>query len=259
LTSARDTESPLVLGIETATGVCGAAVAEGGAIKAEAFLDVGLTHSSKLLELVRRVLADASVTLSQVDALAVSVGPGSFTGVRIGVGTAMGLAEGSGLPIVPVPTLDALAWAQRPFKGIVCAFVDARRGEVYYCFYELEWDRLNRLADYTVREPGAMLEDVGRELERRPGGAQVVLAGPRELLQGSLEGSSVGPGPEGADAQPARVLFAPSERAAPRPAAVAALGAELYHKGKAVPLNEVDPIYVRRSDAELRTKKSRTP
>jgi len=284
-------QAPRVLAIETATNVCGVALAEGDRLIGEAVLDCGLSHSSKLMELVGRVLRDASLKLSQIDALAVSVGPGSFTGVRIGMGTALGLAAGTGLPIVPVPTLDALAWAQLPFSGVVCAFTDARRGEIYYSLYEADGSGIERLTEYVVRPPGAVWSDLRNAFSDRPAGVEVLLAGPRALIEKastesgamrmregpidkeggapliipdfadpsvSPEGAGAGrdgPGmsPEGS-AGP-RVLAASPERATPKPASVAALGVELFRRGKACAVDEVKPIYVRRSDAELRRKK----
>jgi tRNA threonylcarbamoyl adenosine modification protein YeaZ len=261
------------LGIETATGVCGVAIADGNGLKGEAVLDTGLSHSSKLVKLVQRVLEDTSIELSRLDALAVSVGPGSFTGVRIGIGTALGLAAGAGTPVIPVPTLDALAWAQRPFRGVVCAFVDARRGEVYYCIYETDLNGISRQGYYAVKPPGAMWADVLEVLAGKPAGTEVTLAGPRDLLEPALSGvlseqprvdagatrlhvdaGSGTPQPR-VDAGAIQVVVASPERAGPKPAAVAALGVKLYREGVAGGIDEVKPIYVRRSDAELRRKK----
>jgi tRNA threonylcarbamoyl adenosine modification protein YeaZ len=274
-------QAPRVLAIETATNVCGVALAEGGRLTGEAVVDGGLSHSSKLIEMVGRVLGDSSLELSQVDALAVSVGPGSFTGVRIGLGTALGLAAGTGLPIVPVPTLDALAWAQLPFSGIVCAFTDARRGEVYYSLYEADGSGIRRLTEYVVRASDAIWSALRNAISDRSGGTEVLLAGPRVLVEkASMESGAMrlredpgdregrGPvivpdvagrrvSPEGAGpgAAASGVLVASPERATPKPAAVATLGVELFRRGKARAVEEVKPIYVRRSDAELRRRK----
>jgi tRNA A37 threonylcarbamoyladenosine modification protein TsaB len=184
----------------------------------------------------------------------------------------LGLAAGAGLPVVSVPTLDALARAQGPFEGLVCAFVDARRGEAYYCLYDVQRDGIDRLSEYAVKSPGAMLADVGDLIEGRPPETVVLMAGPRGLVDRDRAGSSLRLGRENSADRPVevplealgrsdsdsgapRVLIASPERAAPKPAAVAALGVELCREGKASAIDEVKPIYVRRSDAELRRKK----
>ncbi len=125
-----------VLAIETATTVCAAAVVSGGRILAEASLREKYVHAEKLMTLIDGVLRQAAITLGQLDGIAVSIGPGSFTGLRIGLSVAKGLAFASGKPLVAVSTLQALA--QRAIdEGLVEEYVsilaalDARRNEVY--------------------------------------------------------------------------------------------------------------------------------
>jgi tRNA threonylcarbamoyladenosine biosynthesis protein TsaB len=237
------------LGIETATATCGTAVADSGGVISEAAIDSGLSHSSRLMELVGRVLRDASIDLAGLDAIAVSVGPGSFTGIRIGMGVAVGLAAGAGLPLAPVPTLDALARNQVPFEGLICPFVDARREEVYFSIYECEGRALKRIQNYSVRAPAGMAECLIDEMAGSGEGRDALLAGPRGLLDGT--------GIE--TAAPGRVLFAPPSKSAPGPGPVAEHGVELCLSAGSVEPGKISPIYVRRSDAELGQKKRRRP
>lgn len=125
-----------VLAIETATTVCGVAVVQHGVVLADVFVDEKYVHAERLMYQVDAVMKKSGATLKELDGLAVSIGPGSFTGLRIGLSTAKGLSYACGIPLVPVPTLHALA--QRAIDDghagegeNVLAVLDARRDEVY--------------------------------------------------------------------------------------------------------------------------------
>lgn len=123
-----------VLGIETSTAVCGVGLQIDGGEYVERSLVESHIHSEKLLTLVQEVLAEAGVSLHQIDAVAVSLGPGSFTGLRIGLSTAKGLSYSLERPLIAVPTFEAIAEAVRavnaPVREIVVV-MDARQGEFY--------------------------------------------------------------------------------------------------------------------------------
>lgn len=128
-----------VLGIETATSVCGAAVWDGGGLAALEEVDEQRVHAERLLPLVDAALRKAGRAVSSLDAIAVSIGPGSFTGLRIGLSIAKGLVLASGVPLVAVPTLEALASRAaraRKAHGFILAALDARRDEVYCQLFE---------------------------------------------------------------------------------------------------------------------------
>jgi tRNA threonylcarbamoyladenosine biosynthesis protein TsaB len=131
-----------VLALDAATEACSAALLisrDGTLAKPEVigrYEELGKSHAQKILAMVEELLAEAQVPLSSLDGIAASVGPGAFTGVRITVAVAQGLAFGAGLPVVPVTTLEALAWAVMQ-DGVTHALacLDARMGEVYWgCF-----------------------------------------------------------------------------------------------------------------------------
>src|SRR5690242_19383342 len=124
-----------VLALETSTLAGGVALMDGERLVAEYVLDVGVTHSERLLAVIDRVLADARWAPRDLEGLAVSIGPGSFTGLRVGVSTVKGLAWALGLPIAAVPTLDAMAAAVPSSAWPVCPILTARRGEVYASLY----------------------------------------------------------------------------------------------------------------------------
>jgi len=122
-----------ILAIDTATGCAGAAVIDEKGIIAQFSLNVGLTHSQRFLPMLESLLQQAELPISKMDAIAVTVGPGSFTGIRIGVASAKAFAQGLGLPLIPVITLDAFAAVSG--SGIVCPILDARKNEVYTALY----------------------------------------------------------------------------------------------------------------------------
>ena len=146
------------------------------------------------------------------------------------------------MPVVGVPTLDALAWRQRPFKGLVCPFVDARRGEVYFCTYEESPGGIRRLGEYSVGSPSRMVAEVSRSVESGYRESGVLLAGPAALLDAAGVDVSALDG----------ARLAPPERAHPVPGAVATLALERLGKEEAGGAASLRPIYVRKSDAELR-------
>lgn len=125
-----------ILGIESSAISAGAAVLSGGELVAEFFLCTGLTHSQTLMPLIDSVLNMAGITVPQLDVIAVSNGPGSFTGLRIGVGTAKGIAFGAGKKVVGVSPLLSLAYNISPTNKIILPIMDARRGEVYNGVYK---------------------------------------------------------------------------------------------------------------------------
>ena len=124
-----------VLSVDAAGKGLSLAVADGDKLVASCCLNVGLTHSERLLPMLQALLAGAGLTLADMDMVAVTNGPGSFTGLRIGLATAKGLAEGQGLPLLPVGTLEAEAYAVRQMGAFICPVLDARRNEVYTALY----------------------------------------------------------------------------------------------------------------------------
>jgi len=158
-----------VLGIETATTVCAAAIGRDGNIVVEATLDEKYVHAEKLLTLIQDVLRRTEVTVSALDGIMVSIGPGSFTGLRIGLSVAKGLTYATGVPLVAVPTLQALA--QRAFDGgaveeneLLLAALDARRDEVYSQLFSVAHTHIVPIRDVQ----SMMVASLGDEIGDRP-------------------------------------------------------------------------------------------
>ena len=119
-----------ILVIDTSGPVCGTAVMDGERVFSEYTAQNRNTHSVNLMPMIEQALGTAGMSLAEMDAVAAVTGPGSFTGVRIGVATAKGLAHGAGLPCIPVDALEALSLSAGAFDGVVCPIQDARAGQV---------------------------------------------------------------------------------------------------------------------------------
>lgn len=124
-----------VLTIETSTPIAEAALVADGRVVAAERLATGRERGRELLVAVRNVLSLASCSVRDVDTIAVSIGPGRFSGLRVGLATAKGLAVAYGITLTPVPTLEALARSAGAYEGVICPMLDARRGEVYCAVY----------------------------------------------------------------------------------------------------------------------------
>lgn len=127
-----------ILALESSAKAASAALLTDGVLTAESYQNCGLTHSVTLLPMAEALLAQAGLTLGQVDVLAAAYGPGSFTGVRIGVAAAKGFAWGAELPCVGVSTLEAMAYQAAEFDGLICCAMDARREQVYHALFSCE-------------------------------------------------------------------------------------------------------------------------
>ena len=140
-----------ILVIDTSGPVCGTAVMDETKVYSEFTAQSRNTHSTSLMPMIEAALNAAGTELKELDAVAAVTGPGSFTGVRIGVATAKGLAHGAGLPCIPVDALEALAVSAGDFDGIVCPIQDARAGQVYGAAFRKE-ERLTGDAPMKLEE-----------------------------------------------------------------------------------------------------------
>ena len=223
-----------LLALETATLAGGAALLDDGRLVGESRLNIALTHSERLMAVVDRLLQDCGWDATSLDALAVSIGPGSFTGLRVGVATAKGLALALEIDVAPVPTLDALA-ATLPFASApVCPLLAARRGEVYCSLYRWVGAAMERQWDYLALAPEAAAARLDAPVIVLGDGAPVC----RPFL------GRLGPGVHEADAV----------HSLPSPAVVGALGQAMLAAGRGIPADRLAPLYLRPSEAELRAR-----
>ena len=150
----------LLLGIDASSQAAGAAVVQDGTIICEYTLNRKKTHSAHLLPMTERMLADAELTLEEMDGFACGIGPGSFTGVRIGTATVKGFAQALGKPVVTVNSLETLAFGCGQFDGLIIPVIFARVDEVFCAAYRVQENRLAAVLPPTVLKITELLEKV---------------------------------------------------------------------------------------------------
>ena len=151
----------LILAFETSAKAGSVALMENGVLLAENYQNTGLTHSQTLLSMAEAMLSHSGKTPQDVQAVAVAAGPGSFTGVRIGVAAAKGFAWGSQIPCYGVSTLESMARNLGLSDGVICCAMDARRSQVYNALFRAEQGNLSRITE----DRAISLEDLQKELK----------------------------------------------------------------------------------------------
>lgn len=152
----------VILALESSAPSASAAVIKDGRVLSLMYLNVGLTHSVTLLPLVKQACEGAGVSVSELDAVAVTNGPGSFTGVRIGVATAKGIAQPSNIDCIPVSTLEAIAYPLADSDCIAAAVMDARCSQVYSGFFDCGGGECRRIADDKAITFDELLEEINK-------------------------------------------------------------------------------------------------
>ena len=182
----------MILGIDSSAVSVGAAVCDisGTDVRviADGFINNKITHSQTLMPLVQSLLENAKLTLADIDVFAVSAGPGSFTGLRIGVSAVKGMAYALGKPCREVSTLHAMACNFQLYDGIVCAVMDARCNQVYNALFEAKNGQITRLCD----DRALMIPELKAELDEKYSSKNIVLCGDgAELCYGRSGGENI--------------------------------------------------------------------
>jgi tRNA threonylcarbamoyl adenosine modification protein YeaZ len=222
----------VLLALDTSAERGSLALFDGERLLGERWLDDGERHAASLLVCLDRLLAECARPLEAVERIALSIGPGSFTGLRIGLASALGLAYGTARVLVPVPTLAALATQSGVEGRAVAPLLDARRGEVYAGLYRPDGEPLGEdscgpLADFLARLP-----------EHGP----IAFLGSGVDAQRARISASLG----------ARAEFLPAAAGRLRAASVGRLGLRLAEAGLSVAPERVELRYIRRPEAEVR-------
>ncbi len=160
-----------ILALESSAVACSVCLTEDELLLAQSYENSGLTHSKTLLPMAEELLKNCGVTLREVDVIAVAAGPGSFTGLRIGVSAAKGLGWALDKPCAKVSTLEAMAWNLAFFPGELCCAMDARRNQVYNARFRSDGEIPARLCP----DRAISLEELGAEL--KSGGQEQILVG----------------------------------------------------------------------------------
>ena len=223
-----------VLGIDSSGLVASVAVVEDDILLAEYTVNYKKTHSQTLLPMLKEIGDMINLDLNSLDAIAIAAGPGSFTGLRIGSATAKGLGLALDKPIIPVPTVDGLAYDLWGTDKIVCPIMDARRNQVYtgvYCYTDHRLDTVWEQDTMSIEALAEGLNCLDHEVIFLGDGVAVY----REKLQELLT---------------IPVSFAPAHVNRQRAAAVGALAEVYYKEGKIQTAEEQEPEYLRKSQAE---------
>jgi len=202
-------------------------------ILAEYTVNLPGTHSERLMPTIDRLLKEASVSIGDIQGIALAWGPGSFTGLRIGVSTVKGLAYALRVPVVGVPTLDALAQNVRFASSLICPVLDARKKEVYAALFRGDGEgNLRRISEDWVVSPEKLCSRIAE---------RTIFLGTGVQVYGEIFEKNIGP----------KALFAPPELSLPRAVHVARLSLPKFQDGRTLDLFSFTPVYVRRSEAEI--------
>ena len=223
----------LILAFETSAKAGSVALMDERTLLGESYCNTGLTHSQTLLSMAEQLLKNCGKKSTDVTAVAVAAGPGSFTGVRIGVAAAKGFAWGAQLPCCGESTLEAMAQNLNPWNGVVCCAMDARRSQVYNALFRTTDGKLERLTE----DRAISLEQLGQEIKNFD--VPIFLVGDGSFLCYNTLKETV----------PNLVLPA-EHRMHQRAAGVALLARERLLRGECPDGNALEPNYLRLSQAE---------
>ena len=221
-----------ILAVDTATKSCSVAIVEAGSVSAELTTLKDQTHSKQLMQLIHKGLALSGFSTTDLDGLAVTIGPGSFTGLRIGISTIKGLAHALDKPVVGISSLDALAWQCADRSYLICPVIDARKGEVYAATYRYDNDRLTQKNSENVGVPEAVVQKIREPCVFIGNGAQLYRRNISTVLGDQAH-------------------FAPGSQNTIRASSVAFLSMQRFETNDTDEIGDLVPHYIRKSDAEL--------
>ena len=225
-----------VLAIETSTMAGSVALIDGDELVSEYLLNIDITHSERLLLAIDCVMRDTRIPVDEINGFAISIGPGSFTGLRIGTSTIKGLAYATNKPVVGIPTLDAMAENISFTDYLICPILDARKKQVYTALYKRDAkNRLRKITPDLAIDPRDLLKKIQERVVFLGDGIKVYHTLIKEVLRDMA-------------------FFAPLNLRLPRAANVAKLSLDQFKKKNTLDLNTFTPSYVRPSEAEEKFK-----
>jgi len=225
----------IVLGIDSSTQVNTVALLRDGQLLCEAVLNTSRNHSQRLMPMIDMLLKEAGMAVENIDGIAVSSGPGSFTGLRIGMTTGKALAWSLNKPLVGIPSLDGVAFNAQGVTGVICPILNARRNQVYTALYKMDGGELNRISDYMAVEPIELIKQLQSH-------KQVILLGDGVEEFNSIFAENLGD----------RLVVLSSANRLPRACHIAYLGWKRLLKGEVDDVVGLAPLYVRNADAEIK-------
>lgn len=225
-----------ILALETATVAGSIAVLDDrSGLIGEVRIDVKVAHSERLMPSIQWLLEASRVPVNEIDAFAVSIGPGSFTGLRIGLSTVKGLSFATKKPVIAVPTLDAFARTLPFCPHLICPMFDAKKNEVYTALYKWEKGKCRKLIAETAVHPEKILEGINEPVVLLGEGIRIYEKLIRDILKNYA-------------------LFTPPSRMSPSASTVAEIAIERLRHGLTEDPVSLIPFYIRKSEAEIRWK-----
>jgi len=226
-----------ILAVDTATTSCSVAIVDKTSLLSEFTIDREETHSKHLMDMIKAVLRMAGLNFSDLDGFAVTRGPGSFTGLRIGLSTIKGLAVASEKPVVGVSSLEALASQVSYSRDLICPILDARKGEVYFSRYRFLNGNLKKQTKERVAPPDKAVDDLNESCLFVGNGALLY----KEMILEKMGGLA---------------SIAPMIQNTIRASTMAYLSMAKFEKNDTDDIEKIMPYYIRKSDAELNLMKS---
>ena len=231
-----------ILGIDTSNRFCNLAVIEDREILIEYSINGAFKkHSSILIPAIQEMFANINLKLNNIDGIAVTIGPGSFTGLRIGLSTAKGLSYAASVPLTGIFTLDAMVYHLAKIPNILCPVLDARKGEVYFAMYHGGED-LNKIIDYQCSSIDTLLEKVIGLTNK------IFFLGEGTFKYKNKIKSNLG----------SRAIFMHPIISNLKASDVAFLGLKKIEKGEIDDVASITPFYIRKSEAEIAWEKNNT-
>ena len=229
----------LILGLDTSTPMAGMGVVGLNGTLAELNISFGTDYSEKLLASIKYLLNSVNLSVNDLSGFSISIGPGSFTGLRIGLATIKGLAYASGKPVVAVPTLDAIAWQFGHSRYPVASIIDAKKKEIYVALYEAKKNDIRRITPYLAMPPQGLPKIIKNK---------TLLVGPgvgvfKKELSNILKD---------------KALFLTDGFSYISGEVVARIGLRKLLAGEIENIEKLEPLYVRESDAQLKSSKAKS-
>ena len=221
-----------ILGVDTATTSCSVAIVDEASLLSEFTVDREETHSIHLMDMIKAVMTMAGLNFSDLDGFAVTRGPGSFTGLRIGVSTIKGLAVALEKPVVGISSLETLAFQVSYSRDLICPILDARKGEVYFSRYRFLNGHLKRQTKERVAPPDKVVDNFNESC---------LFVGNGALLYKEMILEKMGE----------FAFFAPMIQNTIRASTIAYLGMAKFENNDTDKIEKILPYYIRNSDAEL--------
>lgn len=227
-----------ILSIECSAGPASAAIVENGKILGNSFVNIKLTHSQTLMPMIENLLSSSLLNIEDIGGIAVSAGPGSFTGIRIGISAVKGLCIAKNIPCVPVSTLEAMAMPFRNTDGLICAVMDARCNQVYNALFKIKDGEITRLCE----DRALMCEELKAELIENYKNEKIIVCGDgSDLFYPYIEEFE-------------NSTKANEQNKYQNATSVALLSEKEFNSGNTISASELLPVYLRLPQAERELK-----